>query len=79
MAGIMEMVDASREHIDAIYELEAALLSREDSSDEDAAAIRALTEECGKASAHFTAAIFQTAWDISESVSLPSWIDRSAN
>jgi hypothetical protein len=79
LAGIMENVHAARAHIDTIYALEAALLSDDKRSEEDAAAIRALTEERGKAVARFTAAVFQTAWDISEDVSLPSWIDRSEN
>jgi len=78
MTGIMDMVNESREHIDTIYELEAALLA-DDPSEEDAAAIRALTLDRGQASARFTAVVFQTAWDISESVSLPSWIDRSTD
>ncbi|MBT3270563.1 hypothetical protein HN371_25705 [Candidatus Poribacteria bacterium] len=79
MAGIMATVDESRTHIDAVYELEAALLSDEDPSEEDAAAIRALALDRGKASALFTAVVFETAWAISESVSLPSWIDRSSD
>lgn len=77
MTGIMEMVVESRTHIDTIYELEAALLSDDEPSEEDSAAIRALALERGQASARFTAVVFQTAWDISEAVSLPPWIDRS--
>lgn len=61
-------IDRSRALVDRIYELEEVL------ADPRAPAVRSFGEERARAATRFTAALFLTAWKLSEDIELPGWL-----
>ncbi len=76
MAYIAAEFAASHAHLDAVYDAAHAVppVRTLDLPDER---VRAMTIERTRAGARFTAGVFLYAWRVSESVALPSWLDRA--
>lgn len=70
MAGVIDEIDASRGQLDRLYALDARLADPTDPE------VRQLALERGRAAVRFTASLYLTAWEISESVRLPAWHQR---
>ena len=63
-------LERSRALVDRIYGLEEEL------ADPGSAAARSFGDERARASVRFTAALFLTAWKLSEQIELPGWLKR---
>ena len=70
LPGILTRIDASREHIDGVYELAGNLEQVELEK------VRVFGEDRARAAVNFTASLYWTAWRLSEGVRLPSWLVR---
>jgi hypothetical protein len=75
MRGVLAEIAASRLLVDSVYALEkdlAALAAKAPPS----AALKRFTDGRGREAVRFTAALYLTAWKLSEGIVLEDWLDR---
>jgi len=75
MPGIVAQMHARSKAVDTALALEQYLVPK-DADWKTEPAVRAFAEEQGKEAARFTIALYLTAWQMSEKIKLPGWIDR---
>jgi hypothetical protein len=70
MPAILAQLRASNALVDSVYALEGEL------DNPESPRVRAFAEERARAAAGFTAGLYLRAWEISETVELPAWLQR---
>jgi hypothetical protein len=75
LPATVEAVRASHALIDRVYELEPALPPNQGSWERVNETVP-FTLDRMRASAEFTASLFQTAWELSAKIELPKWLER---
>ena len=76
MGGIAAQVTASSKKVEEALSLQKYLVPK-DVDWKNEPAVRAFAEAQAKEAARFTAALYLTAWKMSEKVRLPGWVDRA--
>ena len=77
MDDILKEIEAGRALIDRVYELEDRLPSLQDRDWKAAPEVTDFATERAREATRFTAALYLTAWQLSEQIRLPGWLDRS--
>ena len=77
MEAIFDQIDTGRELIDLVYELEPDLPDLEGEKWTPVASVEQFATGRAREATRFTAALYLTAWRMSEKIELPSWLDRA--
>ena len=78
MEALFDQIDAGRALIDLVYDLEADLPDMEWGRErKPVASVKQFATERAREAVRFTAALYLTAWRMSEKVELPDWLDRA--
>ena len=77
MDDILKEIGAGRALIDRVYELEDRLPSFQDRDWTPVPEVTDFATERAREATRFTAALYLTAWQLSEQIRLPGWLDRS--
>jgi hypothetical protein len=75
MGGIVAQITIGHNKVDQALEMEKYLVPK-DVDWKNEAAVRKFAEAQAKEAARFTAAVYLTAWKMSEKIRLPGWVDR---
>ena len=76
MAGIVAQIHAGYKEVEPALSMEQYLLPK-DVDWKNEPAVRAFAEKRAVEAARFTVSLYLTAWEMSKTVKLPGWIDRS--